>query len=87
MLCCCVTYFVIKCFHARNAIFINGIFNFGYLLYGYYLNQQDWKYSVTWTMPQCVLTLRLIAFTFDVYDGTLKAKDGEKKVNFYLTFT
>ncbi len=32
------------------------------------------EYSFTWTIPQCVLTLRLIALTFDVYDGYQNSK-------------
>ena len=27
-------------------------------------------YVINWTMPQCVLCLRLIGVTIDVYDGT-----------------
>ena len=26
-------------------------------------------YDISWTMPQCVLCLRLIGLTWDVYDG------------------
>ena len=26
-------------------------------------------YDIKWSMPHCVLTLRLIALTYDVYDG------------------
>lgn len=28
-------------------------------------------YDIKWTMPQCVLTLRLIGLVFDVADGKL----------------
>ena len=27
-------------------------------------------YVINWTMPQCVLCLRLMGVTIDVYDGT-----------------
>lgn len=33
------------------------------------MTQVGSEYSFTWTIPQCVLTLRLISLTFDVYDG------------------
>jgi len=39
-----------------------------YLLWGYWRTQSD-EYTFEWTIPQCVLTLRLIAVAFDVYDG------------------
>ena len=39
-----------------------------YLLWGYYQTQTE-EYAFEWTIPQCVLTLRLIAVAFDVYDG------------------
>lgn len=32
------------------------------------MTQSD-EYAFEWTIPQCVLTLRLIALTFDLYDG------------------
>jgi lysophospholipid acyltransferase 5 len=42
----------------------------GYLVVGYYLEQVSGKeYNISWTMPQCVLTLRLTAVAFDLYDG------------------
>lgn len=43
-------------------------------MWGYYVTQVGSEYSFTWTIPQCVLTLRLIALTFDVYDGHRNAK-------------
>lgn len=39
-----------------------------YLLWGYYKTQSE-VYTFEWTIPQCVLTLRLIAVAFDVCDG------------------
>ncbi|KAI9495203.1 MBOAT, membrane-bound O-acyltransferase family-domain-containing protein [Zychaea mexicana] len=43
-------------------------FNAVYLLAGYYITATD-DYDVTWTMPQCILCLRLMGFGFDYYDG------------------
>lgn len=44
------------------------LINLAYLLAGYwYMAGED--YDVSWTMPQCVLCLRLIGLTWDVYDG------------------
>ena len=42
-----------------------------YILVGYYMNMTG-DYNIAWTTPHCVLTLRLIALTFDVYDGQRK---------------
>lgn len=28
------------------------------------------KYDIKWTIPHCVLTLRLIGQAFDIFDGT-----------------
>lgn len=39
-----------------------------YLLVGYYKTATD-TYDITWTMPHCVLTLRLIGLAFDIVDG------------------
>lgn len=44
------------------------IFNLSYLLLGYWFTETD-GYDVTWTMPHCVLCLRLIGLAFDVADG------------------
>ncbi|XP_057668439.1 lysophospholipid acyltransferase 5 [Diorhabda carinulata] len=44
------------------------VFNLGYLLIGYFYTSTG-DYDITWTMPQCILTLRLIGVAFDLYDG------------------
>lgn len=44
-------------------------FNLLYLFLGYVFNASR-EYDITWTMPQCVLCLRLIGLAFDCYDGT-----------------
>lgn len=38
------------------------------MLIGYYLTSTG-GYDIKWTMPQCVLTLRLIGIAFDMLDG------------------
>lgn len=43
-------------------------FHLGYLLVGYYYTSSD-TYDIKWTMPHCVLVLRLIGLSFDVADG------------------
>ncbi|XP_072036791.1 lysophospholipid acyltransferase 5-like [Amphiura filiformis] len=42
--------------------------NMGYLLTSYGLYASD-DYDMTWTTPQCILTLRMIGLAFDIYDG------------------
>uniref|UniRef100_A0A7N8XNZ1 Lysophospholipid acyltransferase 5 n=1 Tax=Mastacembelus armatus TaxID=205130 RepID=A0A7N8XNZ1_9TELE len=39
-----------------------------YLLAGYYCTATE-EYDIKWTMPHCVLTLKLIGLSFDYYDG------------------
>ena len=46
-------------------------------LSGYYVNATR-DYDITWTMPQCVLCLRLIGLAFDIWDGT-KPKESLSK--------
>ena len=42
-----------------------------YLCAAYYTTQTD-TYTIKWTTPHCVLTLRLIGLVCDVYDGKFK---------------
>ncbi|KAM4579938.1 lysophospholipid acyltransferase 5 isoform 2-T2 [Odontesthes bonariensis] len=39
-----------------------------YLLAGYYYTATE-EYDIKWTMPHCVLSLKLIGLAFDYYDG------------------
>jgi lysophospholipid acyltransferase 5 len=61
------------------------VFNFTYLLVGYYVTATD-DYDINWTMPHCVLCLRMIGFSFDFMDGEKYLKsstpvDPEKKTD------
>jgi len=42
-----------------------------YLCTAYYITMIE-SYTIKWTTPHCVLTLRLIGLVWDVYDGRLK---------------
>uniref|UniRef100_A0A3Q3X6H9 Lysophospholipid acyltransferase 5 n=1 Tax=Mola mola TaxID=94237 RepID=A0A3Q3X6H9_MOLML len=44
------------------------IFQMVYLLAGYYCTATE-EYDIKWTMPHCVLTLKLIGLSLDFYDG------------------
>lgn len=48
---------------------ITFVFNMSYLLLGYWFTESD-EYDITWTMPHCVLVLKLIGLSFDLWDGT-----------------
>ncbi|XP_041986604.1 lysophospholipid acyltransferase 5 [Aricia agestis] len=50
-----------------NAI-LTFVFNIVYLVAGYAVTESE-DYDITWTMPHCVLTLKLIALSFDLWDG------------------
>uniref|UniRef100_K1RCL3 Lysophospholipid acyltransferase 5 n=1 Tax=Magallana gigas TaxID=29159 RepID=K1RCL3_MAGGI len=55
-----------------------------YLLYSYVESVKLEGYSITWSTPQCVLTLRLTALVLDYYDGK-KSQDKlskDQKENF-----
>jgi len=51
-----------------TSVVLSLVFNLGYLMAGYWYMSGD-EYDVSWTMPQCVLCLRLVGLTWDVYDG------------------
>lgn len=46
----------------------NFVFHMMYLLIGYYYTESN-EYDILWTMPHCVLTLRMIGLAFDISDG------------------
>ncbi|XP_070561674.1 lysophospholipid acyltransferase 5-like [Ptychodera flava] len=55
------------------SVFLAFLFNMGYLITAYIFTATD-TYDITWTTPQCVLTLRMIGLVFDVYDGSKPAE-------------
>ncbi|KAG8197373.1 hypothetical protein JTE90_013498 [Oedothorax gibbosus] len=57
-----------------NSVIISFVFNMSYLMFGYYVTGTD-DYDIKWSMPHCVLTLRLIGLAFDVYDGQKKESE------------
>lgn len=59
----------------KNNAIVTFILNMTYLLVGY-SNTESEDYDITWTMPHCVLTLKLIALAFDLWDGQ-RIKAGE----------
>ena len=59
------------------SVIISFVFNFGYLLLGYYFTMSE-GYDICWTMPHCVMTLRLIGLTFDLYDGARAKRFGRE---------
>uniref|UniRef100_A0A7S4G606 Lysophospholipid acyltransferase 5 n=1 Tax=Eutreptiella gymnastica TaxID=73025 RepID=A0A7S4G606_9EUGL len=66
-----ITLAMLKFLPRKYSLPVGWVFNVGYLLVGYYFNSRPDGYHVTWTTPQCVLTLRLIGMCFDVSDGGL----------------
>ncbi|XP_063054901.1 lysophospholipid acyltransferase 5 isoform X1 [Engraulis encrasicolus] len=51
-----------------TAVLSSFLFQMTYLLVGYYYTATE-EYDIKWTMPHCVLTLKLIGLSFDYYDG------------------
>lgn len=64
----------------KHHAIISFIFNMTYLLVGYVLTESE-DYDITWTMPHCVLTLKMIALSFDLWDGKKMAKGVELSAN------
>ncbi|XP_012278101.1 lysophospholipid acyltransferase 5 [Orussus abietinus] len=70
----CVTYLTLKALGGTiQAVVITFVYNMIHLMIGYYTTS-TLDYDIKWTMPQCVLTLRLIGLALDIYDGQ-KPKD------------
>ncbi|XP_059486595.1 lysophospholipid acyltransferase 5 [Neocloeon triangulifer] len=64
-----VTYTILKaCGGTLASVILCFLFNMGYLVIGYFYTGTE-TYDIKWSMPHCVLTLRLIGLAFDVYDG------------------
>jgi len=51
------------------SVIFSFLFQMGYLLGEYYVMETA-VYDIKWTIPHCVLTLRLIGQAFDIFDGT-----------------
>ncbi|KAJ7413595.1 Lysophospholipid acyltransferase 5 [Willisornis vidua] len=51
-----------------TAVFTTFFFQMTYLMAGYYFTATE-HYDIKWTMPHCVLTLKLIGLAIDYYDG------------------
>uniref|UniRef100_A0A8W8K2J1 Lysophospholipid acyltransferase 5 n=1 Tax=Magallana gigas TaxID=29159 RepID=A0A8W8K2J1_MAGGI len=69
---------------SKFSVVFSFIFNSLYLLYSYVESVKLEGYSITWSTPQCVLTLRLTALVLDYYDGK-KSQDKlskDQKENF-----
>ena len=78
LLVCLFCYTVLNIFNIQTALILNFTVPLIYLIYGCYVTQIGSKYTITWTLPQCVLTLKLIAISFDIYDG-IENKRSRKK--------
>lgn len=65
-----ITYLLIRLLHhsSRHLLIINFVFHMSYLIIGYIFTESN-DYDIIWTMPHCVLVLRLIGFGFDIADG------------------
>ncbi|XP_077511740.1 lysophosphatidylcholine acyltransferase 3 protein nessy isoform X1 [Amblyomma americanum] len=62
----------------RASVAFSFVFCMGYLILGYYYTATK-EYDITWTMPHCILALRLIGLVFDVYDGTKNPQPSGKQ--------
>lgn len=58
-----VTYGLITLLNGTALVATSFLFHMTYLLIGYYTTATE-TYDITWTMPHCVLTLKLIGLAF-----------------------
>lgn len=63
-----VSYALIFFLNGQVLVVTTLLFQMTYLMYGYYTTATE-TYDITWTMPHCVLTLKLIGVAFDIADG------------------
>uniref|UniRef100_A0A182W986 Lysophospholipid acyltransferase 5 n=1 Tax=Anopheles minimus TaxID=112268 RepID=A0A182W986_9DIPT len=70
--------FLCNAFLGKSPLLVPVSFSYhmGYLLIGYYYTTSD-TYDIKWTMPHCVLVLRLIGLAFDLSDSRKKEADGK----------
>jgi len=72
-----LTYVTLLCLGGSiAAVSVTFVFNMFYLLAGYWYVAKE-EYDISWTMPQCVLCLRLIGLSWDLYDGARMKKNPE----------
>lgn len=66
-----VIYILLKiCGGTKLSVAAAFLYNITYLVLGYLCEDiAKGTYNISWTMPHCVLTLRLTAVAFDLYDG------------------
>ncbi|XP_055678979.1 lysophospholipid acyltransferase 5 [Lutzomyia longipalpis] len=79
------TYILIKVLGPTKKLMIASFaFHMTHLLFGYIMTGTD-NYDIVWTMPHCVLVLRLIGLTFDICDtfGSHKKGDEPKEMDVY----
>ena len=62
----------------KFSIVLTWIVSVGHLWYGYYSNHRIEEYIYDWTIPHSVLSLKLIAVSFDLYDGVQSRRKSKK---------
>ncbi|CAH8512935.1 Lysophosphatidylcholine acyltransferase 3 [Schistosoma haematobium] len=55
--------------HSRTAVTFAFVFNMGYLIIGSHICNRG-TYDINWTTPYCVLCLRMIGLSWDLYDAS-----------------
>ncbi|NXI52192.1 MBOA5 acyltransferase, partial [Chloroceryle aenea] len=69
MLCVLIQFLILRLMgRTITAVFTTFFFQMTYLMAGYYYTATE-HYDIKWTMPHCVLTLKLIGLAIDYYDG------------------
>ncbi|CAG5121954.1 unnamed protein product, partial [Candidula unifasciata] len=66
---------ILLCGGSKFSVIFAFVFNTCYLVIGYYTQVPFQDFGISWTMPHCVLTLRLSGVAFDYYDSKRKTAD------------
>ncbi|KAF6038952.1 LPCAT3 [Bugula neritina] len=76
-----IIYVIIVLFKSsKYAVILSLIVNLGILGVGYVENlYSDGSYVISWTTAHCVLTLKLIGLTWDIYDGAQQNIKGKEE--------
>ncbi|CAM4434011.1 lysophospholipid acyltransferase 5 isoform X2 [Lepidochelys kempii] len=69
LLCVLIQFLILRLMgRTITAVLTTFCFQITYLMAGYYFTATE-HYDIKWTMPHCVLTLKLIGLAIDYYDG------------------
>ncbi|XP_005109186.2 lysophospholipid acyltransferase 5 [Aplysia californica] len=70
---------LLLCGGTKFSVIFALVFNTSYLILAYYFQMSTYEFGISWSMPLCVVTLRLTGVVFDYYDGQKKEIPADAK--------